>query len=437
MTARSSFSQILASPERRWRLWLVGALIFFAPLALIPLAGRAATPAWNAIGQETGAMEGAAFGSEKGLTTIYRWSVTGLYRSVDEGRSWIPIGDGLPRDSLGRLLLSDLAVGSRRRVYALAGESSRRSLFLSTDAGEHFELLFSPQAFDPTLLAVDIRTEGDVIAFSGGDHLRFSVDGGNTWQEEVAPGPITALYLADALYAAGEGWLLARHSDGPWDEEVLPAGMTPVMLMSPPRRPEWLYAVTSRGEVWRRDGVGTWKALAVPTSERITAIAGDPIIWQLLFLGDARGDIWRSDDAGGHWRRLRGPALGRVRFIFLEPSRRDRLYAGVGHGLWWHPLQPVEPTPTPTSTPTATATPTPTATLTPTPTLTPTATPTSTFTPTSTLTPTPTATATATATPTPRPTPTATFTPTPTSPPAPSPTSPPPPPPTPTPTPPR
>ena len=441
----SGFTRLVVSPERRWWLWLLGVLIFFAPFVLLPFSRAADIPVWNNIGQETGALENATFSSEKGLTTLYRWSAAGLFRSVDEGLSWIAIGQGLPRNSLGELLLTALSTGGNRRVYALAGEPGRRSLYRSEDAGDNFELLFSPQQFDPVLLAVrpSPETGADWLAFGGGDHLRISRNGGNTWLEKRTPGPITAILISDQLYVAGEAWLMTSgESQDVWNEEKLPPGVTPVQMVTPERAPKLLYAITRQGTLWRR-GSGQWEQIRTPSDVAITAITLDPIIWQLIYLGDARGDIWRSDDSGGSWRRLRGPVTGAVRTLFLDPSQRDRLYAGVGYGLWWRAQEPVIPTPTVTSSPTPTSTFTPTPTLTPTATLTPT--PTQTATPTLTSTPTasPTLTPTPTQTPTKPPPPTATFTPSPTAPPPPTatPTPPPaptsPPPPTPTPTPPR
>ncbi len=383
-------------------------------------------------------MENAAFSSEKGLTTLYRWSASGLFRSVDEGLSWIAIGQGLPRNNLGELLLTALATGGNRRIYALAGEPGRRSLYRSVDAGDTFELLFSPQQFDPTLLAVKPLDETDWLAFGGDDHLRISRNGGNTWLEQRMPGPITALYISNRLYVAGEGWLkISGDSDSLGYQEKLPPGVTPVQMATPQRSEKWLYAVTQQGELWRRNEAGKWQPIPVPSKAAITSITLDPVVWQLIFLGDARGDIWRSEDSGVTWQRLPGPVTGAVSVLFLDPSQRDRLYAGIGYGLWWHAQKPIIPTPTATPSPTPTATATATATLTPTATSTPTPTATATATVTPTFTPTPTLTPTSTQTPTPVPTPTPTFTVTPTAPPPPTATPTPPPPPTPTPTPPR
>ena len=352
MSSGSRFTRTLTSPERRWWPWLLGVLIFFAPFMLLPLSQAAKPPAWNNIGQDAGAMEGAAFSSEKGLTTLYRWSAAGLYRSVDEGLGWIAIGDGLPRDNLGKLLMTSLAAGSNRRVYALAGEPGRRSLYRSLDAGETFELLFSPQQFDPSLLAVKPQGESDWLAFGGNNHLRSSFNSGNTWLEQRTPGAISAIYISDRLYIAGEGWLLTSGvSSQTWEEEKTPSDATPVQMFTPERAPHLLYVVTHQGELWRRDDMGQWERITTPARPAITAITGDPLIWQIVFLGDAGGDIWRSDDNAVTWRRIPGPITGAVTELFLEPSQRDRLYASIGYGLWWHALEPVAPTPTATSSP--------------------------------------------------------------------------------------
>lgn len=332
-------------------MWLLGALIFLAPLLLLPLAGKSVTfQTWTPLGQQQGAVQGVAFRSERGLTTIYLWNTSSLLRSVDEGHSWLPVGAGLPHDASQRLLLTQLVAGGQRRVYALAGEQGRRSLYRSNDAGETFKLLFSPQQFNPAYLAVKPGPENDILAIGGGRHVRLSQDGGNTWQEIRTPAPLTALHLADALYLAGPAWLwIIPDPVRPPQALAIPHRETPQTILASTRGPQVLFILTQEGHVWRWSPSQDWVPLRPAQGRTITALTQDPIIWQHVFLGDSQGTVWRTQDTGAHWHTLDGPVRGPIQRLLLDPSRRDRLYALAGRTLWWHSVQPLAPTPTATA----------------------------------------------------------------------------------------
>ena len=418
------------SSSRRWWLWFGGILLFFLPLALWPIAQAEEIRSWQPTGLDVGALRGAAFASDQGLTTIYRWSSASLLRSVDEGRTWIPIGEGLPTSATGAVTLHTLKPGGARTVYALSGEENRRALYRSMDSGATFELLHRPQDFSPSLLAAHAHPEGDWLIMADDDYLSWSEDGGVTWQSRQMAESVTVVYADDGFWAGGTGWLTVMQGDN-WQSLSLPEGVTPHQLISPIRNPDQLYVLHDQGLLRSATSGDDWQPVLLPGSHQITGLAIDPLVWQTLLAGDSVGGIWRSDDWGLTWVRLSNPTKGTVNFLFLAPENRSRLFVISGFDLWWIFQSPTEPTPTLTPSPTLTSTATPTSTPTSSPSPTATVTHTSTFTPTTTTTPTnttthtPTAppTSTATSTPIPPPTSTATLSP---STPTPAPTSPPP-----------
>ena len=403
------------STGRRWWLWLAGVLLFFLPLALWPLAEADEIRNWQPTGTQASALRGATLASDQGLTTLYRWSSASLQRSVDEGRSWTMIGEGLPTNSIGGIALHTLKPGSARTVYALAGDADRLGLYRSEDSGATFELLHRPQDFSPTLLAVHAHPEGDRLLMASHDYLAWSTDGGVTWQNRTMSGEVTVVYIDEGFWAGGTGWLTVMRDDD-WQMRSLPLEVTPRQLVSPTREPDQLYILHDQGLLRGSVTGEDWLPITLTKSRRITGLAIDPLVWQTLWVGDDQGGIWRSDDWGRTWQRIPNPTAGAVRFLFLAPGDRSRLFVVSGFDLWWILQTPNEPTPTLTPTPsptaTATSTNTPSPTPSPTSTLAPTFTPTHTPTRASTHTPTPLASATATATPTatspPIPSPTAT-----------------------------
>lgn len=109
---------------------------------------------WRAVllgGKDTGASELVMDPSNPNRLYASLWSFrrtpsgfrsggsgSGLYRSIDGGETWQPLGviEGLPKGQLGRIALA-LAPSQPRTVYALV-EASKSVLLRSDDYGDHF-----------------------------------------------------------------------------------------------------------------------------------------------------------------------------------------------------------------------------------------------------------------------------------------------------------
>ncbi len=363
--------------SKHWLLWVGGILLFWAPFLLIPQQPNVSGPTWQATDRQLGAAQGVALVVDQGLTGLYRWSATGLWRSLDGGRSWIPGGAGLPRTRLGRLALIELRAGAGRgqsgaaMVFALAGGPHNRGLYRSLDRGATFELLHRPLDFLPEHLLIQPGEKG-IIGLAGDDRVSLSTDGGANWRTYRAPGAVRAVLAEPGrIGLAGQGWLVLSADGGEhWQQRLLPDGITPVFLLSPPRGPSRLFVGHERGILLSTDDGLSWQPLPQPGRYPLRFLAPDPLVWQVLFAGDGEGQLWRSDDGGRHWQPLAGPPAGRLQGLWVAPGDRDRLYVLAGLALWWQTLHLPSPTPTATATATATAMPTVPPTPTPTPTAT-------------------------------------------------------------------
>lgn len=383
---------------RRWLLWVLGLFLFFLPLlALLSPAAMQTPPFWSKseeeeswqlageqalatqgsaqVGDHGSIIAGLALASDRGLTTLFRWSPQALWRSADQGRTWSAIGDGLPTTSTGAQVLVDLQAGGIHTLYALAGPTGRRGLYRSTDSGARFDLLYQPLNFNPDLLAVRPAANGDIVALAGDETLVLSQDGGASWRDFRTPGHTLALVMTErGLWAVGsgeetggdgKGWVAYTAHTGDtaavgdqWQLHPLPAGLQPRFLAGADRGPIQLYLGHAGGLLSSRDEGGSWQPVHLPSTSAPVALVLDPLIWQTLVLTDDAGGLWRSDDGGASWRRLPIPAGGAVREFVLAPDDRDRLYAIAGFDLWWLPQNPLHATPTRTATPTITHTPT-------------------------------------------------------------------------------
>lgn len=124
-----------------------------------------------------------------GMWTFMRkpWSMRsgsengGLFKSVDGGRTWAKLKDGLPT-LIGKIGVK-VARSNPRVVYALL-ESKGNTLFRSEDRGETWKRVYTEwdilgRGFYSTELRVDPENENLVYTLDGGVHV--STDGGKTF----------------------------------------------------------------------------------------------------------------------------------------------------------------------------------------------------------------------------------------------------------------
>jgi photosystem II stability/assembly factor-like uncharacterized protein len=113
---------------------------------------------------------------------VYAWDVDKLYRSIDGGRSFIPLQTPLPsaiqavtEDAHGALYLG---------VQQVTGTGSTGGLFVSHDAGSTWTRLGQGTPLDQGVLSVTVLPSGNVLVgpySNRGGGLQCSSNGGQTW----------------------------------------------------------------------------------------------------------------------------------------------------------------------------------------------------------------------------------------------------------------
>lgn len=249
-------------------------------------------------------------------TTLYAATESGMYKSTDNGDSWV-------KTSLPDVNVYALAVDPNDSSHIYAGTRGE-GFFVSSDGGGTWNEMADPVIGDKIIytLAVD-PTQPNTI-YAGGREA--NVDGTNTnnWGGgafKSTDGGQTWMAINQGL---PEGWLYALAID--------------------PSQPGVLYAGThSMGVYKSTDGGATWSArnqgflttfTANPDNLKIRSLAINPQNPSSLVAGVwGGGSVYTTNDGGENWHYAGdGASSDRVRTVAIDPLRPALMYAGLRNG---------------------------------------------------------------------------------------------------------
>jgi photosystem II stability/assembly factor-like uncharacterized protein len=272
-------------------------------------------------------------------TTFYMGVASGgLFRTTDNGRSWLPVTDGqVPVASSGDVAVapSDPSV-----IYYGTGSdgvrsnvSTGRGVYKTTDAGATwtFAGLYNTGQIgavrihptDPN--TVYVAANGDMFKANDERGVFKTTDGGRTWRK--------VLFLSDQV--------------GAMDVELQPGNPNVVYAwMSRLERKPWtiisgsreggFYKSTDAGETFTKIETGLPAELIGKGNIAVTA--ANPNRLYALIEAKPGGGMYRSDDAGVSWRALPSPAQMIQRPFYYttlgaDPTNADVVYGGA-EGFW-------------------------------------------------------------------------------------------------------
>ena len=317
---------------------------------------------WRLIGPFRGGRTRAATGVPGQPNVFYIGQVNGgVWKSDDYGRTWTPIFDSQPTQSIGAIAV---APSDPNVIYVSSGEGLQRpdlsvgdGIYKSTDAGTSWTHLGLRAGQQIPALAIDPRDPNRVFAAVLGHPygpneergIFRSTDGGANWEKVLYKNADTGgsdiemdPKNPDVLYAA-----LWEARQGPWEYGNGYGGTEGGLFKS-----------TDGGTTWRqltnglpKDLVQIYAAIAPSEPDRIYAIAGTtkPSGYE----SGAGLGVYRSDDAGEHWTQITTdprPAMriggGDLPIPRVDPKNPDVVYSAsiVTHrstdgGKTWTPLR--------------------------------------------------------------------------------------------------
>lgn len=238
--------------------------------------------------------------------TLYAATSNGVYKTENGGASWWRCSDGLPSGGSGYLAI-DPQIPSTLYV-----RSERDGEFKSTDGGASWFPInngLPPWIYS---FAIDPVTTSTLYAGTWGYGVFRSEDGGASWA------PINT----------GISYYLHFHTDAlvvdPLRPSTLYAGLGGVY----PESSGGLFKSTDGGETWFSSATGIAHMSSV-------AVAADPFEPGTLYTAVWDCGIFKSEDSGASWEfRRTEPNEGGWYALALDPFAPGTLYAGTGGGIF-------------------------------------------------------------------------------------------------------
>lgn len=374
---------------------------FVLPMLCLPLAWReSGTGLWVRVGLPRTTIRRIVACQTSGPLIYALGEDRGVYRSTDDGVTWVPADSGLPRDGWGRVQVQVLAVfsGAPSIAFAGLGPIQRREAALSTglyftdDAGATWlavgkEMAGSEvQAIAVSRTARLPQTAGEtqterqgtdsdsagVVYVATSRGIMRSADLARSWLRldwrgvevritalAIHPGDPAVVYVG----TQGSGLYGTRDGGATWSEMNTGLGDLDINDIEIAEADTSLMYLATNGGVYRSiDAGSTWVRLEGATTNRsATELSLDAHDASVVYVGLEHGAVWSSLDGGTRWTLLqRGLGAVTVFSVALDPNRAGVVWAGTTDGVWRYVPEPdagfSEPSATAEQTPASTPT---------------------------------------------------------------------------------
>ncbi len=333
----------------RFHRYLIAAVL---ALALPQLAGAEISTAsivqdlhWRLVGPFRGGRTRAITGVPGQPHTFLAGAVDGgVWKTDDDGRSWNPIFDAEPTQSIGAIAV---APSNPKIIYVASGEGLHRpdlsvgdGIYRSNDGGQSWIHLSLDDSQQIPSIAVDPHDANRVYAAvlghpygaSAQRGLYRSSDGGTTWSKVLDQGENTGAsfiridpFDAHTLYA---GFWNAR--SGPWEDKNMFNGPHGGLFKS-----------TDGGDHWRPltdglpQGLSQIDVAVAPSARgRLYATVATSSVPAAQGGAAPSTGVYRSDDGGEHWHVATSdprPGLriggGDLSILAVDPKNADVVYS--------------------------------------------------------------------------------------------------------------
>jgi photosystem II stability/assembly factor-like uncharacterized protein len=256
------------------------------------------------------------------------WSA-GVYRSVDEGVSWLPV-----LTHKGKFDVEALAIDPQSPNIVYAGTTA--GLYKSTDRGSTWSIYGTGLNF----LSVAVDPQSSLVLYAGtnGTGARKSTDGGVSWTA-VLDGQIDAFVSAVAVDPRDSNRLFFGSDVGMWASADSGSSWTKWTMVArsfafDPRNPGVMY-VTGDGVYRSTDNGENFTRMSIDVGDGMydLSMAIDPSVSTTIYVGSYTG-LWKSTDSGATWTAFGLAERWGIKGLAVGPAESGVIYAGTnGAGL--------------------------------------------------------------------------------------------------------
>jgi len=297
------------------------------------------------------------------------WS-TGVVRSVDGGRNWLPV-----LQHKGKFDVEALAIDPQDPGIVYAGTTA--GVYKSVDRGTAWSLYAT--GLNVLSLAVDPGNSLVVYAGTNGTGVHKSTDGGVTWTPLGASAidgfvPAVAVNPHDAktIFAGTDNGLFVSTDAGAswtkWSGVVRAFAFDPRTAGVVYAVGDWVYKSTDGGANWTKfseapngydlsvavdsvtagtvyvgnyygvrtsaDGGASFGAVSMPREWGIRALAADPATAGTVYAGTNGGGLFKSADAGASWTASSTGLAGGISALVVDSRNARTLLMSSGTSLY-------------------------------------------------------------------------------------------------------
>lgn len=175
----------------------------------------------------------------------------GIYKSVDAGKTWKKINNGLPTGLVGKIDLATTPANSSVLGALVEAPAPEGGLYWSVDQGETWEHVSNDRGIQNRpfyYTNLDIDPTNEKIIYSNANPLRKSVDGGKTWTTMSVPhGDNHDMWInpnnPDLFIQANDGGANVTHNGGrTWSTQFNQPTTEVYQVEVDDQHPYWLYA---------------------------------------------------------------------------------------------------------------------------------------------------------------------------------------------------
>lgn len=175
----------------------------------------------------------------------------GIYKSIDAGKTWKKINNGLPSGLVGKIDLATTAANSSVLGALVEAPNPEGGLYWSVDMGENWTHVSNDKGIQNRpfyYTNLDIDPTDEKIIYSNANPLRKSVDGGKTWVTMPVPhGDNHDMWInpnnPDLFIQANDGGANVTHNGGKtWSTQFNQPTTEVYQVEVDDQHPYWLYA---------------------------------------------------------------------------------------------------------------------------------------------------------------------------------------------------